>query len=57
LLNKSDDSAMGPRQANYWLTAADMPSGTEGPVPDRAEVAVIGAGFAGLAAALSLVTH
>ncbi|MGH9495625.1 MAG: NAD(P)/FAD-dependent oxidoreductase, partial [Candidatus Sulfotelmatobacter sp.] len=45
---------MAPRQANYWLTAVDMPSGTEGPLPERADVAVIGAGFAGLAAALSL---
>lgn len=31
-----------------------MPSGTEGPPPERADVAVIGAGYAGLAAALSL---
>lgn len=45
---------MGPRQANYWLTAAEMPAGTEGPLPERADVAVIGAGFAGLSAALFL---
>lgn len=31
-----------------------MPSGTEGPPPERADVAVIGAGYAGLAAALTL---
>lgn len=42
------------RHANYWLTDVEMPSGTEGPLPDYADVAVIGAGFAGLSAALFL---
>jgi glycine/D-amino acid oxidase-like deaminating enzyme len=42
------------RYTNYWLTTAEMPSGSEGPLPERADVAVIGAGFAGLSAALFL---
>lgn len=42
------------RYANYWLTQSDIPSGTEGPLLESVDVAVIGAGFAGLAAALEL---
>lgn len=40
--------------ANYWLTHAEMPRGTEGSPQERVDVAVIGAGFAGLSAALTL---
>jgi len=50
----SGRSVTSPHQANYWLTDADIPSGSEGPLPDRADVAVIGAGFTGLSAALFL---
>lgn len=42
------------RYANYWLTQSDIPPGTEGPLLESVDVAVIGAGFAGLAAALEL---
>jgi glycine/D-amino acid oxidase-like deaminating enzyme len=42
------------RYANYWLTRSDIPPGTEGPPLESVDVAVIGAGFAGLAAALEL---
>jgi glycine/D-amino acid oxidase-like deaminating enzyme len=40
--------------ANYWLADADIPRGTDGPLPESVDVAVVGAGFAGLAAALFL---
>jgi glycine/D-amino acid oxidase-like deaminating enzyme len=40
---------------NYWLTTARMPSPDAGrPLPSRADVAVIGAGFTGLSAARTL---
>jgi glycine/D-amino acid oxidase-like deaminating enzyme len=42
-------------EQNYWLTTADMP-GVEAPrpLPQRLDVAVIGAGFTGLSAARTL---
>ena len=43
--DRSDDSAMSPRQANYWLTAADMPSGTEG---QRVTANPMEAGYSGV---------
>jgi glycine/D-amino acid oxidase-like deaminating enzyme len=45
------------RHANYWLTQADIPRGTEGPPCQTVDVAVVGAGFAGLAAALELAKY
>src|SRR6202041_1299376 len=36
---------------NYWLTTADFPKTEPRPLPNRVEVAVIGAGFTGLSAA------
>jgi glycine/D-amino acid oxidase-like deaminating enzyme len=40
---------------NYWLTTARMPSPDAGrPLPSRADVALIGAGFTGLSAARTL---
>ncbi|MCC7360398.1 MAG: FAD-binding oxidoreductase [Anaerolineales bacterium] len=40
------------REANYWLDTVDMPvPDWERPLPARADVAVIGAGFTGLSAA------
>jgi glycine/D-amino acid oxidase-like deaminating enzyme len=41
-------------ESNYWLTTASMPPGTPGELPCRVDVAVIGAGFTGLSAALTL---
>lgn len=43
-------------QNNYWLTTAQMPSdsNTITPIPQQADVAVIGGGYTGLSAALSL---
>jgi glycine/D-amino acid oxidase-like deaminating enzyme len=38
-------------ESNYWLTTTSMPLGTAGELPDRADVAIIGAGFTGLSAA------
>jgi glycine/D-amino acid oxidase-like deaminating enzyme len=39
------------QEHNYWLTTTDFPSTEARPLPDRADVAVIGAGFTGLSAA------
>ncbi len=41
-------------ESNYWLTTTEMPQGTPGNLPPRAEVAIIGAGFTGLSAATAL---
>ncbi len=41
---------MNYRERNYWLDTVVMPSGTDGPLPEAVGVAVIGAGFTGLAA-------
>jgi glycine/D-amino acid oxidase-like deaminating enzyme len=43
-----------PQEQNYWLTTVQMPSPPVGPLPDSADVVVIGAGFTGLSAALAL---
>jgi glycine/D-amino acid oxidase-like deaminating enzyme len=43
-----------PQEINYWLTTARMPTPPTEPVPPSADVAIIGAGFTGLSAALSL---
>src|SRR5450759_5569529 len=43
-----------PQELNYWLTTVQMPTAPALPLPDSADVAIIGAGFTGLAAALSL---
>jgi glycine/D-amino acid oxidase-like deaminating enzyme len=45
---------MSLREHNYWLTTADFPKTEPRPLPDRVEVAVIGAGFTGLSAARTL---
>src|SRR4051812_46223462 len=42
---------------NYWLDTVRMPLGSLGPLPERADVAVIGAGFTGLSAARTLASH
>src|ERR1700691_4566180 len=43
-----------PRELNYWLTTVQMPAAPAQPLPEGADVAIIGAGFTGLSAALSL---
>lgn len=48
---------MSPKEHNYWLTTAEMPqTDTEAarPLPEKVDVAVIGAGFTGLSAARTL---
>jgi glycine/D-amino acid oxidase-like deaminating enzyme len=43
------------REENYWLTTATTPNvGRSRPLPEMVDVAVIGAGFTGLSAALGL---
>ena len=42
---------MNHKERNYWLDTVTMPSGTDGPLPEAVDVAVIGAGFTGLSAA------
>ena len=43
-----------PQEQNYWLTTVQMPLPPADPLPESADVAVIGAGFTGLSAALAL---
>jgi glycine/D-amino acid oxidase-like deaminating enzyme len=43
-----------PRELNYWLTTVQMSTVPAQPMPESADVAIIGAGFTGLSAALSL---
>jgi len=43
-----------PQELNYWLTTVQMPATPAQPLPERADVAIIGAGFTGLSAALAL---
>jgi glycine/D-amino acid oxidase-like deaminating enzyme len=43
-----------PGEFNYWLTTVSMPAAQVQPLPERCDVAVIGAGFTGLSAALAL---
>jgi len=43
-----------PQEQNYWLTTVHMPTPPAQPLPETADVAVIGAGFTGLSAALTL---
>ncbi|MFZ0418799.1 MAG: FAD-binding oxidoreductase [Candidatus Sulfotelmatobacter sp.] len=46
---------MTPREQNYWLIAAEMPTpDASRSLPQRVDVAVIGAGFTGLSAARTL---
>jgi glycine/D-amino acid oxidase-like deaminating enzyme len=43
-----------PQEHNYWLTTVQMPTPPAEPLPESADVAVIGAGFTGLSAAFAL---
>src|SRR5882724_1805242 len=42
------------QELNYWLTTVQMPTPPGQQLPDVADVAIIGAGFTGLSAALAL---
>jgi glycine/D-amino acid oxidase-like deaminating enzyme len=42
------------QQRNYWLTTAEFPVTEARPLPERVDVAVIGAGYTGLSAARTL---
>jgi glycine/D-amino acid oxidase-like deaminating enzyme len=42
---------------NYWLDTVSMPSGTAGDLPERVDVAIVGAGFTGLSAARTLAAR
>src|SRR5271169_1311761 len=48
---------MALQEHNYWLTTAEFPKIETRPLPDRVDVAVIGAGFTGLSAARTLAKH
>jgi glycine/D-amino acid oxidase-like deaminating enzyme len=43
-----------PQELNYWLTTVQMPKTPAQSLPANADVAIIGAGFTGLSAALAL---
>jgi NADH dehydrogenase FAD-containing subunit len=46
------------KEHNYWLTTAEFPKTNAGqPLPERVDVAVIGAGFTGLSAARTLANR
>jgi glycine/D-amino acid oxidase-like deaminating enzyme len=45
---------MALQEHNYWLRTAEFPKPEPRPLPDRVDVAVIGAGFTGLSAARTL---
>jgi glycine/D-amino acid oxidase-like deaminating enzyme len=40
--------------SNYWLDTVEMPAGNPGDLPERVDVAIVGAGFTGLSAARTL---
>ncbi|HET9802798.1 MAG TPA: FAD-binding oxidoreductase [Candidatus Acidoferrum sp.] len=41
-------------EKNFWLTTTEMPSVAQQPLPERIDVAILGAGFTGLSAARAL---
>src|SRR5712671_1834265 len=45
---------MALQEYNYWLTTTELPKVESRPLPDRVDVAVIGAGYTGLSAARTL---
>jgi len=45
---------MALQEHNYWLTTTEFPKIETRPLPDRVDVAIIGAGFTGLSAARTL---
>jgi glycine/D-amino acid oxidase-like deaminating enzyme len=51
-VNSRSDVAI--QELNYWLTTTQMPTPPVQPLPEMVDVAIIGAGFTGLSAALAL---
>ncbi len=45
---------MTVQEKNFWLTTVEMPSVAQQPLPERVDVAILGAGFTGLSAARTL---
>src|SRR5260221_13476100 len=45
---------MTVQEKNYWLTTGEMPGIETGPLPEKVDVAILGAGFTGLSAARTL---
>jgi len=46
---------MNIKETNYWLeTVAEPARGADGPLPETADVAIVGAGFCGISAARAL---
>jgi glycine/D-amino acid oxidase-like deaminating enzyme len=50
-------SLVNYQERTYWLDTVSMPTGTDGPLPEAVDVAVIGAGFTGLSAAHTFAKH
>lgn len=48
------NSCNGIRQKTFWLDTVEMPKRRPAPLPEKVDVAVIGAGFTGLSAARTL---
>jgi glycine/D-amino acid oxidase-like deaminating enzyme len=48
---------MAIRETNFWLETVELPRIDERPLPETADVAVIGGGFTGLSAARTLAKH
>ena len=42
------------QEKNFWLTTVEMPRVESRPLPERMDVAILGAGFTGLSAARKL---
>ncbi len=53
-LEVAEEAYLSMQEHNYWLTTAEFPSPSVRPLPEVADVAVIGAGFTGLSAARTL---
>ena len=49
-----EEKSTVPQELNYWLTTVQLPIPPAQPLPEAADVAIIGAGFTGLSAALAL---
>src|SRR5262249_35858987 len=45
---------MTVQEKNFWLTTAEMPRVVPRPLPERVDVAILGAGFTGLSSARTL---
>ena len=45
---------MTVQEKNFWLTTVEMPTVSQQPLPERVDVAILGAGFTGLSAARTL---